>query len=455
MSINQKGFANIVLIAVIVAIIAIGGYFVWSKKSQQPSNEPVSTTANWKTYTNTKLGYEIKLPSAWKVGDANASRVSLNSSENWGTFIKQEEWIKSGYTIDRPADPQENLIIAYSSDIIKYASNAGLKLTSPSSLEEFVKLIKTGDINPKKISFAGQTAYRVNTTGMFDEETIFLQRNNQIYSINIGSKIGMDAQLSDMILSTFKFTESNSKVNTKATHPVLQQVEKTVIDFLNARKQRDFNQAKPFLTLELANTIDPVEFAGVSNPHISRFEIVKSTFLPYGESCLVETKIYYEYTGQGETGSVINRYYVTCNPEGTTKYLIEAFPYVPPVNTASMIPVKVFFEKNELQTFSVTRYIPQTSQVAKATLEILLLGLSDAEMDNGYFTELPIGSKLKSLSIVDGEARPDFTGRIQAGGGSSSMGVRVEQITKTLLQFPTVKTVKISVEGSSNDTFQP
>lgn len=246
-----------------------------------------------------------------------------------------------------------------------------------------------------------------------------------------------------------------SKVTVKATNPVLQQVEKTIIGFLEARKQRDFNQAKPFLTSELAKTIDPGEFAGVSNPHISRFEIIKSIFLSYGESCLVETKVYYEYTGQGETGSVTNRYYVTCNPEGATKYLIEAFPYAPPVDTASLIPVKVFFEKGELQTFPVTRYIPKTSQVAKATLEVLLLGLSDAEMDSGYFTEIPIGSKLKSLSIVGGEARPDFTGRIQAGGGSSSMGVRVEQITKTLLQFPTVKTVKISVEGSSNDIFQP
>ncbi len=249
-------------------------------------------------------------------------------------------------------------------------------------------------------------------------------------------------------------TQQPSKVSVKATNPILQQVEKTVINFLEARKQRDFNQAKPFLTSELAKTIDPVEFAGTSNPHISRFEIVSSKFMHYGETCLVETKIYYEYTGQGETGNATNRYYVTCT-EGTTKYLIEALPYVPPVDTASLIPVKVFFEKSELQTFPVTRYIPKTSQVAKATLEVLLLGLSDTEMDSGYFNELPVGSKLKSLSIVDGEARPDFTGRIQAGGGSSSMGIRVEQITKTLLQFPTVKTVKISVEGSSSDIFQP
>ena len=253
-----------------------------------------------------------------------------------------------------------------------------------------------------------------------------------------------------------QITQQLSKVNVKATNPILQQVERTVIGFLEARKKRDFNQAKPFLTSELANTIDPVKFAGTSNPHISRFEIVSSKFLSYGETCLVETKIYYEYTGQGETGCATNRYYVTC-PEGSTKYLIESFPYVPTADTTSLVPVKVFLSNNQLATFPVTRYIPKTSQVAKATLEVLLMGPSDAEMNNGYFTELPIGSKLKSLSIVGDEARPDFTGRIEAGGGSSSMSVRVGQITKTLLQFPTVRTVKISVEGESDPSsiFQP
>ncbi len=33
---NQKGFANIVLIIVVVAIVAVGGYFVFSKKSPTP-----------------------------------------------------------------------------------------------------------------------------------------------------------------------------------------------------------------------------------------------------------------------------------------------------------------------------------------------------------------------------------------------------------------------------------
>lgn len=48
MNMNQKGFANIILVVVIVAIIAVGGYFVFVKKSepvaQQPTPSPTPTT---------------------------------------------------------------------------------------------------------------------------------------------------------------------------------------------------------------------------------------------------------------------------------------------------------------------------------------------------------------------------------------------------------------------------
>ena len=65
--INQKGFANIIVIVVVIAIVAVGGYFVFVKKSepvaQQPTPSPVSpmptpTTVQCTDYSIVKVNDE-------------------------------------------------------------------------------------------------------------------------------------------------------------------------------------------------------------------------------------------------------------------------------------------------------------------------------------------------------------------------------------------------------------
>ena len=82
---NQKGFANIVLILVIVAIVAVGGYFVFSKISepvvQQPTPTPTQATTPTKVpvspaptsaVNTTKITdkanlYSVEIPKDWKI----------------------------------------------------------------------------------------------------------------------------------------------------------------------------------------------------------------------------------------------------------------------------------------------------------------------------------------------------------------------------------------------------
>lgn len=60
----NKGFVAI-LILILVAAAALGGYLIYQNQSKPPSPQPSPTSdtaANWKTYTNTKYGFSFKHP---------------------------------------------------------------------------------------------------------------------------------------------------------------------------------------------------------------------------------------------------------------------------------------------------------------------------------------------------------------------------------------------------------
>jgi hypothetical protein len=104
---------------------------------------------------------------------------------------------------------------------------------------------------------------------------------------------------------------------------------------------------------------------------------------------------------------------------------------------------------------SVTREIPKTTAVARAALTELLSGPTAAEKKDGYSSEVPSNTKIQRLEVKDGVAKVDFSKELEAGGGSCHMEAIRSQITETLKQFPTVKSVIISIDGRTENILQP
>jgi len=133
-------------------------------------------------------------------------------------------------------------------------------------------------------------------------------------------------------------------------------------------------------------------------------------------------------------------------------------------SSAEQIPVELYFSNTDLSkgstdcglVFPVKRLITKTPTMARAALEQLLSGTTAAEETQGYSTSINTGVKINKLTITDGTAKVDFDQQMnfQLGGSCRVSAIRA-QIEQTLKQFPTVKDVIISVNGSVDEALQP
>lgn len=106
--------------------------------------------------------------------------------------------------------------------------------------------------------------------------------------------------------------------------------------------------------------------------------------------------------------------------------------------------------------YPVGRTVPQTTAVAQAALLELLKGPTEAEKLEGFITSINEDVTLNSINIADGIAYADFDSTLQYQvGGSCRVQNIISQIKNTLLQFPTVDDVLISIDGETDDILQP
>jgi hypothetical protein len=89
-----------------------------------------------------------------------------------------------------------------------------------------------------------------------------------------------------------------------------------------------------------------------------------------------------------------------------------------------------------------------TRRVASAALAALLAGPTQSESASGLTTAIPGDTRLNGVTIANGVARVDLTSDFESAAGSRSLQLRLAQVVYTLTQFPTVKAVQFSLDGS-------
>ena len=124
--------------------------------------------------------------------------------------------------------------------------------------------------------------------------------------------------------------------------------------------------------------------------------------------------------------------------------------------------VKLFYPNQKLnedvcpaKVFPVTRTIPQTVSIAKATLEQLFAGPSADEQAKGYYSDFSEATKSLLISVnvknqtayvnlKDLTASATQMGNFTTSCGSSNF---LGQVESTLKQFPSIKRVYFAFEG--------
>ncbi len=127
-----------------------------------------------------------------------------------------------------------------------------------------------------------------------------------------------------------------------------------------------------------------------------------------------------------------------------------------PAMASHTMTVKVFFP-NRVQdpgmkmcqrVFPVSRTLPATPAMARAALTQLLAGPTSSDIAAGYVTAINPGVVLKDIHIASGIATVDLSSTFTTNVIDNCRLTAIKaQVTETLRQFGTVRTVLIMVNG--------
>jgi len=186
-------------------------------------------------------------------------------------------------------------------------------------------------------------------------------------------------------------------------------------------------------------------------------EWMTEKFVPFEASIVVEN-----YLGKGYL--IMSRDNPSGLPENEDAIYLPVEIVAPKTGVAEQMTVNVFFSNNKIdkdtmyceKTYATPRLIPKTPAVARAALEQLLLGPTAAEKKAGFLTSINDKVKIQKLTVENGVAKVDFNKQLEYKvGGSCRVAAIASQIRETLMQFSSVKSVVISIDGRTEDILQP
>ena len=178
----NKGFANVVLIGIVVLLVTAGWYFVWGGRSQL-----VSQVSAVKTYINTNPAFSFDYPASWKepVTNQESTRVLIDFNNG---FI-----VTTGFYYDQ----------------VKGRNSTVLEVVNGYKNSNTVKNLEMENVTIDGHSWFKLTYNGTDTKKNYTEVYIYQDQQIQEEFIGLSADDSVDAKTFNQILSTFKFTKSS------------------------------------------------------------------------------------------------------------------------------------------------------------------------------------------------------------------------------------------------------
>jgi membrane-bound inhibitor of C-type lysozyme len=108
---------------------------------------------------------------------------------------------------------------------------------------------------------------------------------------------------------TFSNCKELSSLSGEALKENAKNIESLVENYMIAKKSRDLEEAQPYMTTKLLNSLDQEKFAGPSSPQMGRYEIISVDYLVNEEVYEVIVRIY-QNLQEKEVGYIDNIYHI-------------------------------------------------------------------------------------------------------------------------------------------------